>query len=155
MFSTIVTFLGGSAFRMLWGEISSWLSERQAHKHEVERIKLQAEIDGAQHARNQDAIRLQAELGVQTIRVQGEADLSKIDAESFGKGVENLNKTTGIAWVDAWKSVIQPLIATVMLVLVGLHYHGVGWKLDDRGWELAGAVFGLFLADRMLFRRGK
>lgn len=155
MFSSIITFLGGSAFRMLWGELSSWLTARQAHAQEIERLKLQAELDAAQHARNLEAIKVQADLGVQTIRVQGEADLSRIDAESFGRGVEALGKPSGIGWVDAWKSLIQPLLATAMLALVALHYHGTGWKLDERGWELAGAVFGLFLADRMLFRRGK
>ena len=37
MISALVSFLGGSVFRMLWGEISAWLTKAQDHKHEIER----------------------------------------------------------------------------------------------------------------------
>jgi hypothetical protein len=32
--TTILSFLGGSVFRMLWGEISSWMNKQQDHAHE-------------------------------------------------------------------------------------------------------------------------
>jgi len=155
MFSTLLSFLGGSVFRMLWGEVSSWVTARQDHKHEVERMRLQGELDAAQHGRNLEAIRVQAELGVKTIQVQAEADIGRIDAEAFSKAVEGTSKPTGITWVDAWNGLIRPLLATECMLLVSLHFHSKGWVLDDRGWELAGAALGIFVADRVLFRRGK
>lgn len=162
MFSTLFSFLGGSVFRMLWGEVAALLEARQArkqaqidHGHEIERMKLQDQLDQNAHDRSLEAQRLQADLGVQTIRVKGEADLSLIDAETFGKGVELTGKTTGIRWVDAWNAAIRAALATECMMLVLLHYHRTGWALDDKGWELVGAALGIFVADRVLFRRGK
>lgn len=155
MLSALLSFLGGSAFRMLWGEVSHWITEARDHRREIERMRVQGELDAAQHSRNLEAIRVQAELGVQTIRVQGEADLSRLDALTFQKGVELTATTTGFRWIDAWNSAIRAAIATMCMWLILRHYAVLGWRLDDRGWELCGAALGLFIADRMLFRRGK
>lgn len=155
MLSTVFSFLGGTAFRMIWGEASAWLTARQDHRHELERMRLQGELDAAAHGRNIEAIRVQADLGVKTIQVQGEIDLARIDADAFSKAVELTGKTSGIGWVDAWNGAIRPLLATEMMLLISLHFYGKGWVLDDRGWELAGAALGIFVADRVLFRRGK
>lgn len=152
---TLMSFLGGGLFRTLWGEISSWLSARQDHKYEMERLRLQAELDAAQHARQQEAIRLQHELGVETIRVQADADLARLDAQAFATGVELTGRATGVRWVDAWAAAVRPLLATICTLLILLHFHRAGWVLDDRGWELVGAVLGVYVADRTLFKRGK
>ncbi|WP_157991730.1 hypothetical protein, partial [Caldimonas tepidiphila] len=83
MISALLSFLGGSVFRMLWGEISAMLTARQDHRHEIERLRLQGELEAAQHARVQDSIRLQHELGVRTITVQAEADQGRIEADAW------------------------------------------------------------------------
>lgn len=155
MLTTLLSFLGGSAFRMLWGEISSWLNRRQDHAFELERLRLQAQIDSEQHARNLEAIRVQHELGVQVIRVQGEADVGRAEADAWRAAVESIGRPSGIWLVDTWNGVIRPLLATICIVLVVLHFHDAGWRLDDRGWALVGAVLGLYVAERSLFRRGK
>ena len=153
--TTLFSFLGGSAFRMIWGEVSAMLTARQEHKFEIERLKLQAEADAQAHTRNMEAMRFQHEAGIQVIRTQGEIDLEKLEAATFDRGVETLLKPSGFWLIDAWKSAIQPLLATAAITLLFLHYQSTGWKLDDRGWELVGAILGLFVADRLLFRRGK
>lgn len=155
MLSALVSFLGGSAFRMLWGEVSAWLTARQEHAHELERLRLQEEIDEKAHARQQDAIRLQHQMGIEVIRVQGETDLARIDADVFGRGVELTGKTTGIFFVDFWNGVIRPALATLCMWLVLLHFYRAHWVLDEQGWSLVGAVLGLYVADRTLFKRGK
>lgn len=155
IFSTLVSFLGGSAFRMLWGEISSWLSARQAHSQELDMIRMQGELQAQQHARNLEAIRVQSELGVQTIRVQGDADVSRADADAFTKAVDATMKSTGIWIVDLWNGIIRPAGATLFLALVTLHFYRRGWVLDEQGWTLAGAFLGIYVADRALFKRGK
>lgn len=151
----LLSFLGGSVFRMIWGELSSAWTKHQDHKQEMERMKFQAEQDDKQHARNLESIKIQHQLGVETIRVQGEVDLSKLDAQAFMIGVENTGKTTGIRWVDAWNAAIRAALATECMILISLHYYQNDWKLDAGGWELAGAALGIFVADRTLFRRGK
>jgi hypothetical protein len=155
MISALFSFLGGSIFRMLWGEVSNWLTERQNHRHELERLRLQAELEAAQHARQQDAMRLQAELGVQTIRVQAEGKVSELETDAWLEAVRGTTRSTGIWFVDLWNGVIRPLVATWAVVLITLHFARTGWVLDQNGWELCGAALGMYLADRALFKRGK
>jgi len=155
MLSWVLNFFGGAAFRMIWGEVSSFINAKREHDEEMARMRLQAEMDDAAHKRQMESIRLQHDLGVQTIRVQSEADLDKLAALTFDKGVEQLGQSTGFRWIDAWKSSIQAALATEMMIMIFIHYKNLGWKMDDRAWELAGAALGVFVADRLLFRRGK
>lgn len=155
MITTILGFFGGSVFRMLWGEISSFLTARQDHAHEMDRMRLQGELDAAQFQRNQDAIRVQADLGVRTIQVQAEANLAPIDASIFGKAVELTGKLTGFAIPDIWNAIIRPMLATECMILWSLHLYRHNWVLDDQGWALVGAALGIFVADRSLLKRGK
>lgn len=155
MIAALFSFLGGNAFRLLWGELSSWLTARQEHRYEIERLRLQGELDAAAHARNLEAIKQQADLGVQTIRVQGEQALAQLDAAIFGKAVELTGKKTGIRWVDAWNGVIRPALATECMLLWSLHLSRHNWTLDEQGWALVGAALGIFVADRTLLKRGK
>jgi uncharacterized protein involved in cysteine biosynthesis len=155
MITTILSFFGGSVFRMIWGEVSAWMTARQDHGHEIDRMRLQGDLDAATHKRSQEAIRTQAELGVQTIRVQGEADLSHIDADVFSKGVELTGRLTGFAVVDIWNGIIRPMLATECMLLWSLHLYRHNWTLDEQGWALVGAALGIFVADRSLLKRGK
>lgn len=155
MFATLLSFLGGSVFRMIWGEVSAWLTARQGHRFELQRMELQGKLDGDQHTRNQEAIRLQAELGVQTIRVQGEAQVGGIEAQAWATAVQGTVTSSGIWIVDLWNGVIRPLGATLCLGLVVLHFYRQNWALDEAGWQLIGAFLGIYVADRALYKRGK
>ena len=119
MISALLSFFGGSAFRMIWGEVSSWLNKRQDHSFEIERLRLQAEHDAAQHARNLEAIKVQAELGVQTIRVAAEGEVDKIAADAWREAVKATTASTGIWLVDLWNGVVRPLLD--FLDLLGAH----------------------------------
>lgn len=155
MLATILSFFGGSVFRMLWGEISSFISARQTHSHELELMKLQGELQAAQHARNLAAIELQHKLGVEVIRVQGDADVSRAEADAWAKAVEGTTRQTGIWLVDLWNGLVRPVLASICIGLVVLHFWRAGWVLDEQGWSLVGAVLGIYVADRTLFKRGK
>jgi len=69
----LFSFLGGSAFRMIWGEVSAYFTRKQEHAEEKERMELQGKLEAEQHARNMESIRVQAELGVKTIQMQATA----------------------------------------------------------------------------------
>lgn len=153
--SSLLSFLGGSVFRMLWGEVSAYLQKRQDHTYELERIKLQETVDAQTHQRNLEAVRVKSELGIKEIEVQGSLNLQALDAEIFRDAVQGVDKISGIGWVDAWNKSIRPALATQMMLLITLYYANSGWKLDERGWDLAAAVLGVFVADRSLFKRGK
>ena len=154
MITALLSFFGGGIFRSIWGEVSSMLTARQDHSFEIERMKLQGDLDAAQHARNLEAIKVQADLGVKTIQVQAEADLSHLDGTAFSAAVDLTGKSSGNWFVDAWNSAIRPGLATVSLVLVVCDACKV-INLTDNAWALAGSALGIFVADRTLFKRGK
>lgn len=155
MFSALFSFLGGSVFRMIWGEVASWMTAKQDHSFEMERMRLQGDQEAAQHERNQAAIKLQAELGVKTIQVQGDYAIGQIEAEGWSAAVKDAMKPTGIYLVDMWNGIIRPLAASIALILWVQALNAQGWKMTDWDMELVGVILGFFFASRELFKRGK
>jgi hypothetical protein len=139
---------------MIWGEVSSWLTKRQDHRLEIERLKLQGQLDAEQHGRNLDAIRVQAQLGVETIRVQASADVDRFEAEGWLEAVKATGRQTGIRFVDAWNAGIRPAVATWSVGMMTLAEFGA-IAMSDNTTQVAGAALGLYLADRTLAKRGK
>lgn len=154
MITSILSFLGGSAFRMIWGELAAWVTKKQDHQFEVERMRIGAELDAAAHARNIEAIRVQAELGVKTIQVQAEADLERIDADTFGEGVRRVGRQTGLRLIDGWNAAITPAVATWSVVMLTLAEIGA-FIMSENTAAVCFAALGLYLADRRLAKRGK
>ena len=154
MISALFSFLGGSVFRMIWGEVSHWLTERQSHAFELERLKLQADLDAAQHERQQAAIRLQAELGEKVIRVQAEAAIGQIEAEGWLEAVKSTGRTVGVAWIDAWNAMIRPGVATWAVVMMTLAEFAV-IHMSENAVAVCSAALGIYLAERNLLKRGK
>lgn len=152
--NTLISFLGGSIFRMLWGEISHWLTSRQDHRHELDRLRFQAEQDEKQHARNLEAIKVQAQLGVKTIQVQAEAAIDKIEAEAWLETVKSTTKQTGVQWLDSWNASIRPFVASWAIVMISLGEFAV-FTMSENALAVCSAALGIYLADRNLFKRGK
>jgi len=153
--SALFSFLGGSVFRMLWGEISSYFNKRQDNAHEIEMLRLQAELDDAAHKRTLEQLNLQAVLGVKTIEVQKDADVARAEADAFSCAMSNAFKPTGFALVDIWNGVIRPSAATIVLVLWFAKLAGQGFVMDGWDKEVSGVVLGFFFADRTLGKRWK
>jgi hypothetical protein len=158
----ILSFLGGSAFRMIWGEISAAWTKRQDHTHEIQLLEAQDRMAGHEHSRNLEAIRVQAELGVKTIQVQAEArqmelagEIEKEDARGWYGAVVQAMKPVGIWFIDAWNGAIRPAGATIALYLWVRAVHAQHWVMTPRDENLVFAILGFFLADRTLSKRGK
>ena len=154
MLTALISFLGSTFARTAWGEVSAWFTARQDHRHELERLRLQGELDAAQHARNLEAIKVQADMGVKVIEAQREADIGRIEADGWLEGVRATGRQVGVAWVDAWNGMIRPAAATWSLVMLTAH----GLKLttlDEPTLAVCGAALGLYLATRDLFKRGR
>ena len=152
--SALLSFLGGTAFRMIWGEVSHWMTAKIEHKQELERMQQQELMAAAQHARNQEAIRIQADLGIKTIQMQAEADLSRLDVGAWASAVADVGKQTGIRWLDAWNGTIRPAVATWAVAMITVAELGI-YTMSDNAWSVASAALGIYLADRTLFKRGK
>jgi hypothetical protein len=151
----LFSFLGGSVFRMVWGEVSAFLCKRQDHQYEIERLRLQSELDATRHARELEGLKVQAELGIRTVEAKSEAMVNQAEADAFTAAMNNAFKATGIFVVDLWNGVIRPAGATVVLVLWVSKLYSQGGKMDGWDMELAGAILGFFYADRSLGKRGK
>jgi len=155
MISALVSFLGGSAFRMIWGELSSWWTKKQDHQNEMERLRLEKELEDARHARDLERLRLQSDLGVREIEVQRDADVSRAEATAFSEALAASARPTGVVWVDAWNGSIRPAFASVALGLWVLKLSTIGFKMDPFDLEMLGVIAGFYFADRSLGKRGK
>lgn len=155
MISALISFFGGSFVRMVWGEVAHWWTERTSHIQEIERMRLQGELDAAAHTRNLEAIKVQAELGVKTIQVQSEAVLDKIEADAWAGVVNSTTQKTGILFIDLWNGCIRPMLATLAILAVVGQIASNGFVLSDWDKELIGGILGIYIADRSLARRGK
>lgn len=92
MLSALFTFLGGSAFRMIWGEVSSFVNKKQDHLHEQDLMRLQAELDDKAHARQMENLRLQNEYGIKVIEVQRDAAVAEEEAKAFTEAMKDAFK---------------------------------------------------------------
>jgi hypothetical protein len=155
MFEALFSFLGGSVFRMIWGEVSAWYNKKQDHQFEIERMRLQADLEDKAHERMQASLKLQSELGIKTIEAQAEAAALTTDAQAFADAMKDAFKPTGIYWVDVWNGIIRPAAATIALLLWILKLNVQNWVMQDWDITLAGTVLGFFFADRSLGKRGR
>lgn len=155
MISALLSFLGGSVFRMVWGEVSSFLNKRQDHAHEVEMLRLQKDLDDARHARDLEQMRLANDLGIKTIEVQKDAAIAQAEMDAFSRAIEAAARPTGIKWVDAWNASVRPAFASVALLLWVLKLYAIGFKMDAFDLDMLATIAGFFFADRSLGKRGK
>jgi predicted dehydrogenase len=155
MVEALFSFLGGSVFRMIWGEVSSWYNKKQDHQFEIERMRLQADLEDKAHERMQASLRLQSELGIKTIEAQAEAAALTADAEAFANAMKDAFKPTGVYWVDVWNGIIRPSAATIALGLWVLKLNTQSWTMQDWDLTLTGTVLGFFFASRELAKRGR
>lgn len=155
MFSALFSFLGGSVFRMVWGEVSTWITAKQDHAHEIEKMKLQGDIDAKIHAQNMEEIRVQSELGIKEVQVRSVAELANLDADGFYSAIKAAEAPSGIQWVDGWNKSIRPLCATICIGLwvLGVWHNNLLIAAFDM--ELICTVLGFYFADRTLGKRGK
>lgn len=152
--SAILSFLGGSVFRMLWGEISSVINKMQEHKQEIERMKLQGVLDAEQHKRQMESIKVQADLGVKTIQVQSDAVVSQIEAQGWLEAIKATGIQTGVKWVDAWNACIRPGVATWAVFMLTAEAFAL-LAVSDNTVQVCFAFLGMYAADRTLMKRGK
>ncbi len=150
----LISFLGGSAFRLIWGEVSHYFTAKQEHKQEIERMQLANVEAAAQHARNMESIKLQNDLDVKIVNVKSEATIDEIDADGRNEVVKSTTRVIGITWIDAWNASIRPAVATWAVIMLTLgDFHLI--VISEVVIEIAGSALGIYLADRALMKRGK
>lgn len=152
--SALLSFLGGSAFRMIWGEVSSFVTKVQDHKHEKELLSLQQQAEVASHQRNLENLKLQSDLGIKKVYVEHQAHVEEGELSAWIEASKATGTKTGVAWIDGWNQSIRPGVATIAVVAMLIEIALLG-ALTDWHREVFSAALGLFLADRSLTKRGK
>lgn len=147
--SALLSFLGGSAFRMVWGEVADFFKRRQEHAQELELQRVQGELAAAAHARTMETLRTQAELGIKTIEAQSDADEALAAADAFKVAMGEANKPTGIKGIDAWNGAIRPAAASIAILLWVFALNEQGYKMTEWDRELVGVILGFFFAHRV------
>ena len=151
----LFSFLGGSVFRMIWGEVANFVQKRQDHAHELEMSRLQAELEAGRHERDMARIKMQSDLQVKEVTVMGDLAIQKVEADAFVEAIKASAVPTGVRWVDAWNGSIRPAAATIALCLWVLALSNAGFTTGDWDKELVGVILGFYFADRSLGKRGK
>ena len=155
MFGALFSFLGGSVFRMIWGEVANFVQKKQDHAHELEMSRLQADLEAGRHARDIERIRLQSDLKVTEVKVMGDVAIQQTDANAFVEAIKAASVPTGVKWVDAWNGSVRPAAATIALCLWVFALANAGFITNDWDRELVGVILGFYFADRSLGKRGK
>lgn len=155
IFSALFSFLGGSVFRMIWGEVASFIQKKQDHAHEMEMQRLQAELEAGRHERDMARIKMQSDLNVKEITVMGDVAVQKVEADAFVAALQAAAIPTGVKWVDGWNGSIRPAAASIAIALWLFAMWKAGFIPTDWDKELVGVVLGFYFADRSLGKRGK
>lgn len=148
MLSSIIAFLGGSAFRFVIGRATDWLEKRQAHLQEIERIREQEKIDQAAHERQLAMIRTQSELKLGEIKLVGETQVGLAEAQAFTEAMKVANAPSGFWLIDAWNGGIRPAAASIALALWILKLVKVAFALTEWDQNLVASILGYYFADR-------
>lgn len=153
--SALLSFLGGSAFRMIWGEVSAFITAKQSHRQELERLSLQDRIDTAAHARNIESLKIQSELGIKTIEAQRDSIISQSEVDAWAESVKSVGRKTGNKWVDIANGFVRPILAYLSIIMVVASVIANGWILTALAADVVCAILGIYVADRSLQKRGK
>ena len=149
---TLISFLGGSAFRLIFGSVMEWFNKKQDHQHEMEMQRLQSELEATRHTRDLERITLQSDLNVKEIVVKGDVEEQKVMADAFLAAVKGTTVQTGVWWADAWNAIIRPSGATVSLAAWVIAMAVAGFVLTEKDWTLIAAFLGVFVGDRIITR---
>lgn len=155
MLTALFSFLGGSAFRLIFGAVMDWFNKRQDHRQEMELQRLQAEMEDKRHARDLERIKLQSDLKVTEVKVIGDVAEQKAMADAFLEAVKATRGKTGVLWVDAWNASIRPAGATVSLTIWIGTMVAAGLVLSEFDRTLIAAFLGIFVGDRIHTRMNR
>jgi DNA-binding helix-hairpin-helix protein with protein kinase domain len=154
MLDAIVTFIGGATARLIVGHVFDALVKWQDTKAENDRIKLQEQIEEAQHKRMLEQIKVQADLGVKLIETKANAHIDAIAADSFLEAVKSTTVKTGISVIDAWNGAVRPLLATICICLWISAVYQKHFVLDEWDKSLMSLALGVFVGGRIHLKGG-
>ena len=151
MITGVFSFLGGTAFRWLFGSILDQWNKYQDHKHEVALLTIQHAQDADKHLWQQEAIAAQAAAGVKVIEAQTVAASTAATEAAFNLAMQGINEASKRNdWIGAWNAGIRPFLATVAILLLAGESIAPGFiKLTPLFADVACAALGVFVGERI------
>ena len=151
MLGGLLSFLGGTAFRWILGEVFGFLKARDEHRAEMERTRLQIELERERAALQRAATQQAAELGVKVIEAQSEAAAEAAAALAHLRAIEGVNQASERKdWIGGFNALIRPQLAQVaILLLVADDFFPEYVLLTPLMLELFCAVLGVFVGERI------
>lgn len=153
MFGALFSFLGGSVFRMIWGELSEAWNKHQDHKHELESMKLQMELEAQKASQDLERMRVASELGIKELEVKTNAEIEGKEVDAFIVAQKTVMTKSGIQWIDGWNASIRPAAATTCLLLWWFALWQNNFLLDAWSLDLVGVILGFYFANRSIISR--
>jgi hypothetical protein len=151
MFGGLISFLGGTAFRWLLGEVLGFVKARDEHRAEMARMALQHEQDRDRAQWQREAMAAAAAEGLRIVEAQSVASASRAADDAFLAAIEGVNEAgKRTDWIGAWNACIRPLLASVAIVLlVGQAVAPSVFILSALTLDLICAVLGVFVGERI------
>ena len=153
MFTSLIGFLGGAAFRYGLGRIIDWLEAKQKFREEQARLAQQEQFDQARHTRQLEMIKLQSDLKLTEVKLVGETQINLEEARAFTAAQERAHQPTGNKVIDAWNGSIRPAAATLSLAIWVAKIIKAGFTITQWDQDLASSIIGFYFADRHLGKR--
>lgn len=147
--TALLSFLGSAVFRWVLEKVFQLTERGQDHAQEIERMKVQADIDAAQHVRNLEMLKLQSDLKLDLLQEEHRGAFEAADSEAFIESIKAA-APSGIRWVDGWNAVIRPLVSTVCVGLWALTLIERDFVPNEFDLALIGAVIGWHFGTRSL-----
>lgn len=151
MFGGLISFLGGTAFRWLIGEVLGFIKARDEHKAEMERMRLQHDQDADRAKWQREAMAAAAAEGLRIVEAQSVASAARAADDAFLSAIGGVNEASKRSdWIGAWNASIRPLLASVSIVLlVGQAVAPSVFVLSALTLDLICAVLGVFVGERI------
>jgi hypothetical protein len=147
--TAILSFLGSAVFRWLLEKVFSVVERKQDHEQEMASIKLQAEVDAANHIRNLEMLEIQRRLKLDLIKEETRGAFEAAEGAAFVESIRSA-KTTGIRWLDGWNGAIRPFVSTVCVMLWFMSLVNRDFSLQEFDLALIGSVIGWHFGTRSL-----
>lgn len=147
--SALVSFLGGTAFRLGITALLDRFKDYQEYKFELGRIELQSNLEQKKYLREIELLKAQKEAGIEFVsrEVQNAGGIS--DLVNFSNAAASVRKPTGFRNLDIWNSSIRPTLATFCIIIWGISLAKKGFILGPWDLELIAATLGIFIGSRI------
>jgi hypothetical protein len=150
MLTFLTSFLSSAGLRWLLGEAVGMLKAKQDRAAEIAMLRVQAELEAARADRQRQAVQDAAAAGVKMVEVQAAARYAEATDAMVLEALKQLDKPTGVVWVDGWNGAIRPALASAsILLLIGNAMWPQHVVLVGIVGEVVAGALGLYVGGRI------